>query len=155
MFWNGYNYSFVDPRTGTQGMNDCVAVEPFPKTDAPVQVAKSGFVRDIRRGSLVGLKVIHGNNDFPVGAILYTKSENAIQPWAKDVLELNGVSFIMIPKTAVLLREYSSTTATATATYTPYAPYGSGLSPAQTTQTAPFDLGSYEIGTDGIWRKKE
>jgi hypothetical protein len=108
--WNNNSNMFVypmpDPKLGMQGVNDLIAVEPFPKTDAPTQVTKSGFTTDKRKGTLVPLKVIYGNENFPVGSIVYTKSDNTIQPWAKEVFELNDVNFILMPTSFALLRFY-------------------------------------------------
>lgn len=119
----------LDPRAGLQGMNDLIALEPFPKTDAPKAVIKSGFARDVRRGTLIPLKVVIGTYEFPAGSIAYVKSDNAgIQPWSKEIFELvEGQPFILVPKQFILLRfvdtspsQYGiSGTVTGTAGYSP------------------------------------
>lgn len=97
----------VDARIGTQPMNDTVAVEPFPKSSEPTQVTKSGFTRDTRKCTLAALKVVFGNEHFPVGSTVYVRADQQVQQWAKDVYELDGHPFILIPKTAVLIRAYN------------------------------------------------
>jgi hypothetical protein len=119
----------LDPRAGLQGMNDLIALEPFPKTDAPKAVIKSGFARDVRRGTLIPLRVVIGTYDYPAGSIAYVKSDNAgIQPWSKEIFELvEGQPFMLVPKQFILLRfvdtspsQYGvSGTVTGTAGYSP------------------------------------
>lgn len=123
--------------------NDLVAVEPFPKSEAPTQVTKSGFTRDIRRGSLVKLLVIHGTTDYPTGTYVYVKSDNTVQPWAKEVFELDGKAFMMMPTTAILLRSYNPSYFS----YTAPPITATGVYPSVTSE-------QWEIGSDGVWRRK-
>jgi hypothetical protein len=141
--YGSVGYSTITAVSLTQAVNDMVAVEPFPKSEAPTQVTKSGFTRDTRKGTLIPLRVVFGTTDFPENSTVYVKSDNAIHPWAKEVFELEGKTFVIIPKTAILLRTW--------APYVSPTPWMTYTAPVTITG-GPADI--YETGPDGVWRKK-
>lgn len=106
-------YSFVEIR----GVNKKVAVEPFPVKGVEVKVS-SGFGTVSQKTDLTGLKVIFPNEaaDRPdldrlvlnPGNTVYVRGEASAHQWAKEVFELHGKKFIMLPEEFILLVDRST-----------------------------------------------
>lgn len=82
--------------------NKHIAVEPFPSQSLEKEI-KGGVLVLKQKGSLQQLRVIFGNEDYAIGQAVYLRSERYTATWAKEVFEVEGVRFIVIPETEVLL----------------------------------------------------
>lgn len=106
-------YTFVDIR----GVNKKVAVEPFQVKGVEVKVS-SGFGTVSQKTELTPLKVIFPNEatDRPdsdklvlyPGNTVYVRGEASAHQWAKEVFELNGKKFIMLPEDMIVLVDRST-----------------------------------------------
>lgn len=84
-------------------LNKKVACEPFPEM-AVEKETRGGMVVPKQRGALTKLRVVFGDDgDFYCGSFIWVRSESFIQQWAKDVYELDGKRFILVPADAILL----------------------------------------------------
>jgi len=82
--------------------NKRVAVEPFPP--APKAEVKGGVIAPMNQASLTGLRVVFGSPNLPVGNLVYVRSKlQATTTYAKEIFEVEGQRFILIPEDDVLL----------------------------------------------------
>jgi hypothetical protein len=83
-----------------------VAVEPFPDMSVKTTAQGAGSVKVARietKVALVPLKVVWHSEDgrfFPTNTV-YVKGSHFTQPWAKEVHEIDGEKFILIPDSVV------------------------------------------------------
>lgn len=91
-------------------INNKVVVKPFPDNSVKTESTGTGPYRAVRmvnsKTDLVGLKVVYRAliqvngkviADIGPGATGYIRASEYAQPWAKDVFEFNGESFILVP----------------------------------------------------------
>lgn len=104
------HYSFVTLR----GANKKVPVEPFTVKGVEVKVS-SGFGTVSQKTDLTALKVVFPNEAsgkpdlehlalYP-GDTVYVRGEMSAHQWAKEVFELHGKKFILMPEEFVLMVE--------------------------------------------------
>ncbi len=96
--FSGYN--FFPPRFNVP--NKRVAVEPFPVTEK-AQV-KGGVLQPMNQSALTALRVVFGNASYAVGQVVYVRSKLATTTtYAKEVLEIEGQKFFLLPEEEVLV----------------------------------------------------
>jgi hypothetical protein len=83
-----------------------VACSPFPDQSVKTSIVGDGAVKAMRienRSSLAPLKVLYATEDgrWSQGDVVYVHAKQYTQPWAKEVLELAGVKFILVPDTFI------------------------------------------------------
>lgn len=84
--------------------NKRVALEPFP-TSTGTEVV-NGVLRPKNQAALIGLKVVFGNDQFHEGAICYVRADkNRTTLWGKEVLEVDGKKFLLVPEEEVVLMD--------------------------------------------------
>lgn len=92
-------------------VNEKIACTPPESTQMKVKVA-GGFGRVEQKTQLTGLKVVFGNERAPAmpnvlaptGCTVYVSGEAlAAHAWAKQVYEHEGVKFIMVPVSMIVL----------------------------------------------------
>ena len=92
-------------------VNGLIACEPPASTQAAVKV-QGGFGRVQQKTQLTALKVVFGNDCLPsqakilvpTGWVAYVSGEQvAAHQWAKQVYEHEGVKFILVPESVVLM----------------------------------------------------
>jgi hypothetical protein len=82
--------------------NKRVAVEPFPP--APKAEIRGGVLAPMSQTSLTGLRVVFGSASFGEGWLLYVRTKlQGTTTYAKEVLEVDGRKFILIPEEDVVL----------------------------------------------------
>jgi hypothetical protein len=98
-FGGGGGFAPYYPRY--QVPNKCVALEPFPAVQNEIV---NGVLRPKNQASLVALKVIFGNETFTEAQVCYVRyGRNQTSLWAKEVLEVGGLKFIVVPETEIVL----------------------------------------------------
>ncbi|NBT57434.1 hypothetical protein EBT16_01495 [bacterium] len=88
-------------------VNENLAVEPFPTNQVEKEV-KNGLAFVKQKSSLQPLKVVFSDfskTEYAVGYTVYVRADQCVSTWAKDVFELNGKKFILVPKNQVILVE--------------------------------------------------
>lgn len=88
-------------------VNENVAVEPFPTNQVEKEV-RNGLAVIKQKSSLQPLKVVFsgfGGTEYGAGSIVYVRADQCVATWAKDVFDLNGKKFILVPKNQVVLVE--------------------------------------------------
>lgn len=86
-------------------LNDAIAVEPF-KSVGVEKEQKSGFAKAKQKVSLVGLRVVHGNDKIVAGAIVYVRGDYCASVDARNLYELDGQTFFFLPIKEALMVEY-------------------------------------------------
>jgi hypothetical protein len=86
----------------TYATNKKIACTPFPSQVVEKEV-KHGFVAVKQRGTLTKLKVIFWHFDIAPGSEVYVRSEQFAAAWAKEVFEIDGVPFILVPEDQIVL----------------------------------------------------
>ena len=83
-----------------------VATEPFP--DMSVKISRQGVgpvkvARVENQVTLVPLKVLFRSEDgrFLSGQTVYVRGNLYTQPWAKEMQEISGIKFIVVPENFV------------------------------------------------------
>jgi len=70
---------------------------------------RGGVIVPKQKGTMTRLKVLlpGGSEEemYDPGQYVYVKSEQFMAHWAKEVFDLQGLKFILIPETEVLLHE--------------------------------------------------
>lgn len=82
--------------------NDKVAVEPFPKEEASVV---NGVMVYANAAALKALTVIFSSPDYKAGDKVYLSKTLAHSLYSKNKFEVDGKTFILVPKGEVLLHE--------------------------------------------------
>jgi hypothetical protein len=85
-----------------------IAVTPFPDMSVKTSSQGTGSVKVARidnKITVVPLTVLFPSEDsrFFTGDVVFVKGNNYTLPWAKDVYEVDGRSFILIPDSVVEL----------------------------------------------------
>ena len=88
-------------RVGPYVPNNRVAVKPFV-TLQPETKGKT-FVTVKQKTSLYSSEVVFGNEDYDKGWTVYVRGDSNQTQWAKDKWEHEGVEFILIPASDILL----------------------------------------------------
>lgn len=92
-------------------VNGNIACEPPASTQVEIKV-QGGFGRVSQKTQLTGLKVVFGNENLPempkvlapTGSTVYLNGEQvAAHQWSKKVYEHEGVKFILVPESVVLM----------------------------------------------------
>jgi hypothetical protein len=84
-----------------QSCNKKIACVPPENVGVETEV-KSGFAAAKHRSSLMALKVVFGNDEYPAGSTVYLPA-GAKQPWVTQVHELNGEKFVLVPEDQIIL----------------------------------------------------
>lgn len=86
--------------------NHRVACEPIA-TMSVEKEQKGGMMVPKQKGSLTKLRVLFEgfNLDYPKGSVIWIRADQFIQQWAKDVLELDGVKFILVPEDQIVMSQ--------------------------------------------------
>ena len=87
-----------------QSQNRLVACTPFEKRSVET-VVNSGFATVKNKATLVPLTVIFGNDVYPHGSVVYVKGDQINAPWVKEVFELRGQAFVLVPHDQVKLAD--------------------------------------------------
>lgn len=82
--------------------NGFIATEPFPTREIRATV-KSAFAVVEQRKNLTPLKVLFDSENVKAGATIYVRGDDCKAPWAGNVMELDGMQFILVPKANVVL----------------------------------------------------
>ena len=88
-------------------VNENVAVEPFPTNQVEKEV-RNGLAVIKQKSTLQPLKVMFSDfweTEYAVGSTVYVRADQCVATWAKDVFDLNGKKFILVPKNQVILVE--------------------------------------------------
>ena len=89
-------------------LNGKVACEPFVTNSVEKEI-RNGIAIPKQRGTVTQLRVVMTSPGketvFAVGDRIYLRAEQFHLNWAKEVFEVNGVKFILVPESEVLLRE--------------------------------------------------
>lgn len=84
--------------------NKQVAVEPFPA--APKAEVQGGVLRPMNQAAVTPLRIVFPSEGFQVGHIVYVRSKLPhTTTYAKEIFEVSGKQFILLPETDVLLVE--------------------------------------------------
>lgn len=82
--------------------NKRVAVEPFP--DVPKAQVKGGVMVPMNGSSTTGLKVVFASGPYLEGQVVYVRSKlKDGSTYGKDVMEVGGKRFILLPEEEVLV----------------------------------------------------
>jgi hypothetical protein len=81
--------------------NKAVACEPFTKKGVELKVV-NGFAEVAHMSSLVGLKVIFGNDEIRPGDTIYVKRDGQ-KSWGKDEYEVGDQKVVICPPQFILL----------------------------------------------------
>ena len=88
------------------GFNKLIACEPIKSNTIEAEV-KKGFATTKNKIELVKLKVLFGTDEGPnPGDSIYIMGDQVAHKWATTVFALDGVSFILVPLSAILLVDY-------------------------------------------------
>lgn len=86
------------------GREGFIPVEPFP--EAPKAAVKGGVLQPMNQGALVRLAVLFPTKNYYVGQAVYVRSKLAqTSLYARDVFEVDGKRFILIPEDEVILAD--------------------------------------------------
>ena len=87
-------------------VNNRIAVTPFETTSTKIDV-KGGLVTIKQRTELTRLVVVFAqdNEKYPPGYVIWVKGDSCKHQFAKEVFNLNGKDFILIPAETVVLAE--------------------------------------------------
>ena len=94
-------------RIGTRYTMDCnrkIACEPFP-INVVEKENRHGMVLARQKGTVTPLKVLFRYQNVYALSTVYVKSEHAMSLWAKEVYDVEGIKYILVPEEAVLLVE--------------------------------------------------
>ncbi len=83
-----------------QATNGNIGTEPF-KTHELQTINIGGFAKVGQKHSLTSLKVVIGNNNYPVGSTIYVPGEMCKAHWATKIFKVDGVEFILVPEASV------------------------------------------------------
>jgi len=88
-----------------QTLNNLVACTPFESTSIKVGV-KSGVPFIEQKKGLTQLKVVFEDDceDFSPGDTVWVRGDAMAHPYAKEVFEVDGKQFILIPRNMILGR---------------------------------------------------
>jgi len=79
--------------------NNFVATRPFVTNSIETKI-KAGFAMSNQKTSLQALEVVFECHDFPelkAGDSVYVRSDMFVHAWAKEELQLNGETIILVP----------------------------------------------------------
>lgn len=81
-------------------LNDLVICRPKLDAGGIKQEVTNGFAKVVQKIEIIGLEVVIDAKDgISKGDTVFVKEERLVtQPWAKNVLKLNGESVILVPK---------------------------------------------------------
>jgi hypothetical protein len=87
-------------------LNNRVAVEPF-RTDAVEKTGvKSGFVTVKQKTELTKLQVVFNSGDIKAGDWVYVRGDLCVDANARQIFEIDGKRFILIPLDEIKLVSY-------------------------------------------------
>ena len=86
--------------------NGKVACAPFPATVVEKET-RGGMVVVKQKGTLTKLEVVFPDDDYDYEAksFIWVRAESFILNWAKEVFEVDGVKFILVPKDQILMSQ--------------------------------------------------
>ena len=87
-----------------KGYNNEIAVEPFVNT-ALEGKNLGGFAVIAQRVELYPVKVVFGNERIPDGSTVWVIGDATKHPFAKNIFEIKGKKFIMLPESFIKLVE--------------------------------------------------
>jgi hypothetical protein len=91
-----------------KSFNKFIATKPIEKQAAKVAKVVAGMSIIDDKLSLLPLEVAFESGEFKVGDVIYVDGNNASNhQWSKNVFELEGKSFILVPDTFVLVANVS------------------------------------------------
>lgn len=86
--------------------NDLIPCEPFPDIVVEKEFRHGVAVPKQNKGKLTALRVLFRCGCYEPGYVVYVRADAATtMTWAKEVLEKDGVKFILVPIAAVVLVE--------------------------------------------------
>lgn len=88
--------------------NNTIACSPFPTNSIELQ-KRNGVTLMKEKTELTGLTVIFGNAHFEEGWTVYVKGDGKGHQWSKEVYEIDGKKFILIPCSMILLSNRTHT----------------------------------------------
>lgn len=84
--------------------NQKVGLEPFPPEEA--NAVQGRVLKPMNTQALQALRVIFGNERYAAGSICYIKASHRRQSlWAKEVLSVDGLDFIHVPETEIVVSD--------------------------------------------------
>jgi hypothetical protein len=86
-------------------LNDKIACKPFPSMSVEKDF-KGGMVVPKQKGTIQKLEVVFPSSNLAPSAI-WVRAEQFTLQWAKDIFDLDGVKFILVPKDQILLIQQS------------------------------------------------
>jgi hypothetical protein len=99
-----------------EAVNGNIGVSPFPEQKAIKRIGPALAVGG--HMTLVRLRVILGNERFPVGSTVLVRANHASAPWSREVFEFEGIvePFVFIPESVVSVVEKATATSVLMAT---------------------------------------
>jgi hypothetical protein len=92
----------------TKTYNKFIATKPIEKQSAKVAKVVAGMSIIDDKLSLLPLEVVFNSGEFKAGDVIYVDGNSTgNQQWSKNVFELDGKSFILVPDTFVLVANLS------------------------------------------------
>ena len=94
-----------------QALNGKVACSEFPSLSVETEI-KGGMLVPKQRGSMTQLTVVfdsgkqYGGPWFPKGTKIWVRADCFKLAWARDVLDLNGQKFVLVPEDQILFRQW-------------------------------------------------
>jgi hypothetical protein len=84
--------------------NNRVACSPFESL--AIETSGSAFKTVKQKNSLLRLSVVAGNERYLAGTYVYVRGDVITMPWTKEIFELDGTKFIIVPEEAIQLVTY-------------------------------------------------
>lgn len=81
-------------------VNKKVACRPLVTS---IQKSGNTFVTVKQKTNLVATCVVFGNETFRTGTFVYLRGDVITMPWAKEIYDLGGHQFILIPEDIILM----------------------------------------------------
>lgn len=84
--------------------NRRVACSPFQAKSVEVKI-KNAFATVSQKTELTQMEVVFGNERYRPGTFVYVKGDVLTLPWTREVFELAGKKFVMVPEDLIQLVE--------------------------------------------------
>ncbi len=81
--------------------NNRVACTPFESL--AIETTGGAFKTVKQKTSLLRTKVVMGNSDYPEGVLVYLRGDVVTLPWTKEIFEVDGQKFILVPQEHIQL----------------------------------------------------
>jgi len=88
-----------------RALNGYIGISPISASKHIEKKRIGGMEVPVQSVGMLPAKVLFGSKDIPSGSTVYLPGDAAMQHWAKQVYNVNGVEFVRAPETAVFFVE--------------------------------------------------